>query len=100
MRYPRPDPNAMLSWAQQLVQRLEQDYFGRPVTGEVTLGGGATTEVVSGAIRNKASSPFVTPADATAAGANIFVERANIFDGRFLISHAGGAGGVVRWAVL
>lgn len=100
MRYPRPDPNRMLVWAQQLVTRLEQDYFGRPVTGEVTLGAGPTTEVVSGAIRNNASSPFVNAADATAAAANPFVEPANITEGRFLISHTGGAGGTVRWAVL
>jgi len=100
MRYPRPDPTNLLAWAQQLVTRLERDYYGRPVTGEVVLGAGATTEVSDGSVRDKVSQIFLNPMDATAAGAGAFVERANVFPGRFLISHAGGAGGTLRYAVL
>lgn len=99
MRFPRPSDN-WRNWADQLIARLEQDYYGRPVVAEATLGAGPTTEVFNGAVRGPQSLVTVHPNDATAAGATPFVERNNTFQGRFLISHAGGAGGTVRYAVL
>lgn len=99
MRFPRPTEN-LTAWAHQLITRLEADFYGRPVIGEAVLGGGATTEVSNGAVRGPQSFVVVQANDATAAGAAPFVARADTFQGRFFISHAGGAGGAVRYAVL
>ena len=99
MRFPRPTSD-LLSWAHQLISRLEADFYSRPVVGEATLGAGPTTEVSEGAVRGRQSFVVIEPNDATAAGAAPFVEQDNHFRGRFLISHTGGAGGTVRYAVL
>jgi len=99
MRFPRPSEN-WRTWADQLISRLDADFYSRPVIKEVTLGGGAQTEIFDGAVRGHQSFVIVHPNDAATAGATPFVQRANTFEGRFLIDHNGGAGGSVRYAVL